>query len=77
MKDWPEHQMLILTRTCSESEFHIEGRDVKRTTANHGFSVTEEISLPHVQECLETLLDDREGVLETACQSRFSHVSLI
>ena len=37
-------------------KFDIEGRDVKLTTAKHGYSVSEEINLPHVQECLETLM---------------------
>ena len=50
-------------------EFDIEGRDVK-STANHGYSVTEEIYLLHVQERLETLMYSREGVLKPACQSR-------
>ena len=38
-------------------KFDIEGRDVKLTTAKHCYSVSEEINLPHVQECLETLMN--------------------
>ena len=60
-------------------EFDIEGRDVKWTTANHGYSVTEEIYLLHVQERLETLMYSREGVLKNrlANRVRFSHISVI
>ena len=32
----------------------IERRDVRCKTASHAYSVTEEINLLHVQECLET-----------------------
>ena len=37
----------------TQDKFGTEGLDVELTTANHSHSVTEEIHLPRVQECLE------------------------
>jgi len=38
-------------------KFDIKGRDVRqKKTADYGYSVTEENNLPHVQDCLETLM---------------------
>ena len=59
---WPEHQMLILTTI---------GQDVKRPTANHGYSVTEEINLPHAQECLEIRIKEKLAII--AFQSHQRH----